>query len=242
MLGLIFGVLAGLILGQFLPIQVRSWAWGLADWVRGRFTRSAPAVVTKNAKSDIRLQNERYQRVEPPGNPGGLNLQNARSSSEVSPPPPNKPIRWGKAIANIGSFIWRWKWALLVLVLFIAFSAWRAGAWSPFDLFGPSKAELRFEAAAARAEAAARQAEAALAGFAAERAEQTHRAERRVSQAVSQAQQDITDAAQAIDPDALYGVYADAYRSLRPDHSNQGDAHPPPFGPDRVRGAGANPV
>ena len=67
----------------------------------------------------------------------------------VRPSAPKNPIRIPQALIRFGAGLWKWKWAILAVTLFLLSVSLMRG-WKPF---GPSREELRLRAELAREEA-----------------------------------------------------------------------------------------
>lgn len=223
---ILFAALIGVLF--FLPLSAISWVRARGAWVLGcvfgKARVSAP------------------ERAEPvSGDAGAIAHQFSPANeliaeAEVSPPPPNKPIKWGRAVSNIANFFagcvaFFAKHPVLCIGLILL------GAYLVFGLpfgLGKSKADLRADLREARAESAARKAEAGLAEYAGRRGDETQARERRIERAVEAGQREIADAVSQTDFDVLWGVYAERYLSLY-DRADARDAHPPAERPSGVR-------
>lgn len=120
-------LIAGIIAGQFFPDQFREWVRALAGKARGLVLGAAPASV-----SEIRASAH------------NADLSQSDHSAEVRPSPPNKPIVFGRALSNLAGFLWRWKWAILVLCFFILAVGLMRGCAGPLD-FGKSRGQIALE-------------------------------------------------------------------------------------------------
>lgn len=126
-------LIAGIIVGQFFPNQFREWVRGVAGKARGLVLGAAPASkVSMGISAEI-----------PAGN-------------EVRPTPPNKNIEIGRALANLASFLWRWKWAILVVCFFSLAVGLMRGCAGPLD-FGKSRGQIALERELAEGEVEVRE-------------------------------------------------------------------------------------
>ncbi len=221
----------------FIPLSWLAWVRGAAGRLWGRVAGRARASQPSAPEPA----------PEAPSAPAGVNLWRA----EVMATSANKPIldapaqpsggrsvSWGRALANLGGFIWRYKWALLVLVIFIFGVSVLRGCTPGLPGF-KSKADLRAELREARAENEARKTEALIAEYAGRRGDETQARERRIERAVSQGQREIEHASTQDDFDALYRAYAGAYGRVWNDSPDPGDDDPASRGSERVRSPGA---
>ena len=83
--------------------------------------------------------------------------------------------------------------------------------------------------------------EARVGALSAQLAENSANDRRRVDRIVSEANEDIDNAVEAVDPDLLYDVYRRSYDSVWNDVASR-EPDPAPSRPDRLPGAAANPV
>lgn len=210
MMGFVLAFLAGVVFASFLPDSFRDWVRGVAGKARGFALGAAPA----------------------------------RTLTEVSPPPANKPINAGKAIANVLGFFgnllaWIAKHpvpaiGLVLLALFLVFGA---PSCSPF---GKSRGELRLEREIAEANTRIAEFEASIGALSGQLAENTERDRHRVTTIITQANEEIDNAVEAVDPSALYDVYRRSYDGVWLDLASPGESDSATRRPDTVRGAPPN--
>lgn len=172
-----------------------------------------------------------------------------------SPIPKGKGVNWTRALSNILAFFlgligWCARHpilavAALVLILVVV---WRpfgpviAFAKCPFGGAGilwcsQSRAELQEALKDERDNSRVLQLEARVAALSAQLAENSANDRRRVDRILDEADQGIEDAVQAVDPDALYGVYRDSFERVWNDLEPASESNPAPRRPDEVRGA-----
>lgn len=166
------------------------------------------------------------------------------AASQVRPVAANNPIRapslaeMGERAWSVIDAIWRWKYVILAVFLFVVIGGMLRGCNVPF--LGQSADDLRAEIAESETEHA--QAERDVAVYAGQRGDETQRRERVIETVVAQGKQDIEDAASTQDFDRLYSAYRIAYdRSLRPDAgSDARNDDPPARRPPLVRQPSSN--
>ena len=168
----------------------------------------------------------------------------ARTLTEVSPPPANKTISAGKAIANILAFFggllaWMAKNPMLAigLVVLAGFLLFGAPSCSPF---GKSRGELRLEREIAEMSATVREHEAHLGELSRDLAVNTERDRTRRTQVITQAQQEIEDATVQVDAEAQYRAYVRGYLCLLNAEACGDSSDPAPAGTDPVRSSNAD--
>lgn len=141
---------------------------------------------------------------------------------EVRPEPRKFRIDW----SALGAFLWKAKWLLLALVLFVVVVGTMRGCAPPF--WGKSRDTLRAELKEARQSGEVLAHEADIARKAATLAERTHTETARTHAAVNRADEELENAVSADDFDALYRAYRFGYdgpdgvwnNSVRPDRGN----------------------
>lgn len=211
-----FGFVAGWLHGQGKLIP---WVAGVAGKARGVVLGSRPA-------------------------PRDQVIPDAKMIAEVSPPPANKPISAGKAVANVlGFFGGLLTWCArnpIVAIGLIVLALWMVMG-APFG-FGKSKSELRLEREIAEANARVAEFETSIAELSAQLAENSVNDRRRVDRIVSDANEELDHAVEAVDPSALYDVYRSAYDSVWLDRAPASESNPATREPDTVRGAPSNPA
>jgi hypothetical protein len=243
-------LIAGIIAGQFFPDQFRERVRGVAGKARDAVfgLRPAPEFVTQSAKSADGLQSEQNQHsnaqnrnAQTRASDHNVDLSPSDHSSEVRPVRPNKPIQIGRALANLASFLWRWKWAILVVCFFSLAVGLMRGCAGPLD-FGKSRGQIALERELAEANAAVKEHEARLAELSRDLAVNTERDRARRAAAIAEAEQDISNAESQVDPDALYDAYERGYLCLLDPSACPGGGDPAPRRVAPMRGAGADPV
>lgn len=241
LLALGFGFVLGTLHGQG---KLFPWVRGAAGKARGVVFGLRPAPIASHKTALSSDTDHLMGHSDPMGGP------------EVSPTPPKNPIRVGEALKNLlgfargflGFILRYWQPILFVIVALVVWnfanSVWRFAS-CPMGKPGllwcvgqtDDSAALEME----RINTQVAELEARVGALSGQLAENTARDQRRVDRIISQADQDITNAVEAVDPSELYSVYRRAYDSVWDDLA-QGSADPAPSRPDRLPGAPANPV
>lgn len=157
-------------------------------------------------------------------------------------------IDFGRAVANVTGFVTGlvgflvryWKPIALVLLALFILGLMR-GCSLPFD-WGKSKGELRLERELAEANTRLAQHETRLSELSRDLAVNSERDRSRVSTIISQANEDIDNAVEAVDPEQLYRVYRDAYDSVWLDLSPTREPNSAPRGSNQVRRPDGSPI
>ena len=167
MIGAAILIAIGILAGQFFPLKFRERVRALAGKARDMAFGSRPArnsnstnssaapgkdqppqAVSAEFKPDIRPD---IPAPVPPGIFAEIPVGN-----EVRPTPPNKNIEIGRALANLASFLWRWKWAILVVCFFSLAVGLMRGCAGPLD-FGKSRGQIALERELAEGEVEVRE-------------------------------------------------------------------------------------
>lgn len=217
-----FTLLAGILIGLWLPDSVRVWVRGVAGKAWGAFFGARPA-------QNSNRQDNRQVFPEVGKNPV------ANQASEQEFQPEKKPENWGRALTNIlGFFLRYWQPIVLVIIAVVIISAFR-GCSLPFD--GKSKDALRLERELAEANTRLAQHETRLGELSRDLAVNTERDARRRATVIAQAEQEIEDATAQVDAQAQHGAYVRGYLCVLDTRACEGGADPAPSGTAPVRGA-----
>jgi hypothetical protein len=208
---------AGIIAGQFLPLKFREWVRGVAGKARELVLGAAPAPALK---SQNLISND---------------------AAEVRPPRPNKSIEALKGflagVGNMAAFVVKHPILLIGLAL-VAF--WLIAGSSCARLpFGKSADTLRAERDAAESVAVVRKHERDMSDYATNLSERSNRDRDRTREIVDHAEQDLADAVEQADFDALWRTYDGAYRGMWDDAERPDSPNPAPGRPEILRGADA---
>lgn len=224
MIGAAVLIAIGILAGQFFPTSFREWVRGVAGKARGLVLGAAPAPV-----SEIRASAH------------NVDLSQSDHSPEVRPTPPNKNIQIGRALANVAGFLWRWKWAIIAALIFTLLVGLMRGCAGPLD-FGKSRGQIALERELAEANAEVRKHERDLSDFATGLAERTYRDRDRAAAAVENAEQELSNAVEQDDFDAMYRAYRAGYdgpNGVWAQPSGDDRPNPAPSRSDGMHSAGA---
>lgn len=230
-LAFLFGCVAGSLVTQYWP-----WVRGALGAARDRVFGARPA------------------RAEP------TPTQELVAAANATTRTPAKPVNWTRALSNILGFFgkligWCIQHPILAVaaLVLIVVVVWRPFApvidfvRCPFGGAGilwcsQTKAELREALKDERDNTRIAELEARVGALSAQLAENSANDRRRVDRIVAQANEDIDNAVEAVDPDQLYRVYRDAYDRVWNDLSPADEPNPAPRGSDQVRRADGSPI
>jgi hypothetical protein len=153
--------------------------------------------------------------------------------TETVEAPMRLQLDWGQAL----SFLWKAKWLILFLSIFVVGVGAVRGCTPPF---AKSRDTLRAELKEARTSEAVTRHEALIASKAIELSEQTHTDRSRRAEVIAQAEQEIEDAVSQADFDRLYLAYRRAYDSVWDNAERSDSPNPNPSGVAPVRRSGAS--
>lgn len=162
----------------------------------------------------------------------------AKQAYTTPEPHIERPMQGSIQAPAVLAFLWKAKWAILFLLLFV-FGVGALRGCVPFD-FAKSRDTLRAERNAERLNTEVAKHEADLGALSAELAERSQTRARRADAIVAQADQDLEDAVSQDDFDALYRAYRNGYDGLWDDLRPSDSPDPSEGRPARLPGARAH--
>ena len=162
----------------------------------------------------------------------------AKQAYTTPEPHIERPMQGSIQASAVLAFLWKAKWAILLLLLFV-FGVGALRGCVPFD-FAKSRDTLRAERNAERLNTEVAKHEADLGALSAELAERSQTRARRADAIVAQADQDLEDAVSQDDFDALYRAYRNGYDGLWDDLRPSYSPDPSEGRPARLPGARAH--
>lgn len=217
------GVFAYIVADAFFEVSAR-----LSGWFKSRalpFWRSVWGAV-------VGAVPKRAAPAVPSGISADMPARNVPASLEDNAPDPARSV---PDAGQVVAFLWKAKWLILILTVFVVVVGTMRGCSPPF---AKSRDTLRAELKDARADTDVARFETKLANRATELADDTNRDRSRRERVIAEAEQEIEDAVSQADFDRLYLAYRRAYDGVwRPSGSSDG-ADPGESGPAPVRRSG----